>query len=279
MFHRSVGPLGLSLRPNLATARASEGQSPACFPCFWRFSLFNLFDCFPSCLASPLGPKWHPKPTVCPPMAASPPQNTNKRYKDDTKKDVWTPSKYFSCFSRLISSHPPKQTNPQTHKPTDTKTWPVGMRARALNPHVALCQRACLHTSWVPCLHLPFCMCLLHSTFCTPPCSLTSVGFLLCFLPKESFEMIAFGDFAYSAGPGFFRDRPFFFVPFSASIFGMIFDGFWFHFWITCLMSFHILALFFRACFLYRFVIEFRMEFGLIFDVFLIPLPFAHATF
>ena len=40
------------------------------------------------------------------------------------------------------------------------------------------------------------------------------------------------------------------------------------HFWITFLMSFHILALFFRACFLYRFVIEFRMKFGFIFDVF-----------
>ena len=33
MFHASVGPLGLSLRPNLATARAREGQSPRCFPC------------------------------------------------------------------------------------------------------------------------------------------------------------------------------------------------------------------------------------------------------
>ena len=54
LFHPTVGPLGLSLRPNLATARASEGQFPACFPCFWLFSLFDLFDGFPSCLASPL---------------------------------------------------------------------------------------------------------------------------------------------------------------------------------------------------------------------------------
>ena len=49
-----------------------------------------------------------------------------------------------------------------------------------------------------------------------------------------------------------------------ASIFGVIFDGLWFHFWITFLMSFHILVFFFRPCFLYRFFIEFRMEFGLI---------------
>ena len=54
MFHASVGPLGLSLRPSLATARAREIQSPACFPFFWLFSLFDLFDCFPSCPASPL---------------------------------------------------------------------------------------------------------------------------------------------------------------------------------------------------------------------------------
>ena len=153
------------------------------------------------------------------------------------------------------------------------------MRACALNPHVVAGHRACLGASWVPCLHLPFCMCLLHSTFCTPPCSLTSVGFLLCFLPKESFEMIAFGDYAHSARPRFFPGSPPFFVPFFASIFGVIFDGFWLHFWITFLMNFHILALFFRACFLYRFFIEFRMDFGFIFDVFLIPLPFEHATF
>ena len=44
-------------------------------------------------------------------------------------------------------------------------------------------------------------------------------------------------------------------------------------------MRFHILALFFRACFLYLFFIKIRMDFGLIFDVFWIPLPFAHATF
>jgi hypothetical protein len=55
--------------------------------------------------------------------------------------------------------------------------------------------------------------------------------------------------------------------------------GFLVHYWITFLMIFHLLALFFRAWFLYRFFIEFRMDFGLMFDVFLIPLPFAHATF
>ena len=91
------------------------------------------------------------------------------------------------------------------------------MRACALNPHVVAGHRACLRPVWVPCLHLPFCRCLLHvhSTFCTPPCSHPSVGFLLCFLPKDSFEMIGFGDDAHSAMPGF---RPSFFVPFFASI-------------------------------------------------------------
>ena len=55
----------------------------------------------------------------------------------------------------------------------------------------------------------------------------------------------------------------------------------WFldHFWITFLMIFHHLALFFRAWFLCRFFIKIRRGFDLIFDVFLIPLPFAHATF
>ena len=83
LFHPTVGPLGLSLRPNLATARASEGQSPACFPCFWRFSLFQFVRLFSVLPSIPLGPKWHPKATVCSPMAASRPQNANKRYKDD----------------------------------------------------------------------------------------------------------------------------------------------------------------------------------------------------
>jgi hypothetical protein len=58
---------------------------------------------------------------------------------------------------------------------------------KRLNPHVAACHRACLDALWVPCLHLPFCMCLLHSTFCTPPCSHPSVGFLLCFFLKNVF--------------------------------------------------------------------------------------------
>ena len=68
--------------------------------------------------------------------------------------------------------------------------------------------------------------------------------------------------------------------------FGMLFsnmfwDYCWFlaHFWITFLMMFHLLALLFRAWFLYRFFIEVLMDFGFIFDVFKIPLPFAHATF
>ena len=75
MFHRSVGPLGLSLRPNLATARAREGQSPACFPCFWLFSLFRFVRLFSVLLGNPLGPKCHPKTAVCSPMAATRPQN------------------------------------------------------------------------------------------------------------------------------------------------------------------------------------------------------------
>ena len=52
---------------------------------------------------------------------------------------------------------------------------------------------------------------------------------------------------------------PFFSSRFFASILGMIFDRFWLHFWITLLMSFHILALFFRVCFLYRSFIELRV--------------------
>ena len=90
LFHPTVGPLGLSLRPNLATARASEGQFPACFPCFWLFSLFRFVRLFSVLPSIPLGPKWHPKATVCSPMAASRPQNANKRYKDDTTSDETT---------------------------------------------------------------------------------------------------------------------------------------------------------------------------------------------
>jgi hypothetical protein len=55
MFHASIGPLGLSLRPNLASASAREGQSLLCFCMFLdrdSFSQFlDLFNCFPSCLA------------------------------------------------------------------------------------------------------------------------------------------------------------------------------------------------------------------------------------
>ena len=44
MFHASVGPLGLSLRPNLATARAGEGQSIRCFLCFLDRDTFSHFS-------------------------------------------------------------------------------------------------------------------------------------------------------------------------------------------------------------------------------------------
>ena len=131
LFHPTVGPLGLSLRPNLATARASEGQSPARFPCFWRFSLFQFVRLFSVLPRIPLGPKWHPKATVCSPMAASRSQNTNKRYKDNKKRTFGHLLNILHVFSVLFRRAPPQQTNPQTHKPTDTKTWPGGMRARA----------------------------------------------------------------------------------------------------------------------------------------------------
>ena len=129
LFHPTVGPLGLSLRPNLATARASEGQSPACFPCFWRFSFFQFVRLFSVLPSIPLGPKWHPKATVCSPMAASRLQNTDKQYKDDTKKDVWTPSKYFSCFPALFRRTPP---NKRTHKPTNRQIQKPGPAECAL---------------------------------------------------------------------------------------------------------------------------------------------------
>ena len=45
----------------------------------------------------------------------------------------------------------------------------------------------------------------------SPECSHPSVGFLLCFLPKESFEIIVFGAHAGSAGPRFFPGSPPFF--------------------------------------------------------------------
>ena len=135
---------------------------------------------------------------------------------------------------------------------------------------------------------LAFCTCLFALSLCTSlfafhfALTLHStflVYFLRTSLRRMSFEMIGFGDPATSADLARHGFRSSFFVSFFACIFGVIFDGFWLHFWITFWMSFHTLDLFFRACFWYRFFIEFRMEFGHIFDVFLIPLPFAHATF
>ncbi len=99
--------------------------------------------------------------------------------------------------------------------------------------------------------------------------------FFLGYILSGGFFDVKLGGCGVTPPPPFSHQ----FYQFSRSIFGGHFSGFWLHFWITFLMSFHILALFFRACFLYRFFIEFRMDFGLIFDVFLIPLPFAHATF
>ena len=61
LFYASVGPLGLSLQPNIATARAREGQSPACFRCFWLFSLFRFVRLFSVLPCIPLGQKWHAK--------------------------------------------------------------------------------------------------------------------------------------------------------------------------------------------------------------------------
>ena len=51
-----------------------------------------------------------------------------------------------------------------------------------------------------------------------------------------------------------------------SGIFEIIFD-FWFIFGSLFLMIFHLLA-FFSSMILYRFFIKFRMDFGLIFDVF-----------
>ena len=117
--------------------------------------------------------------------------------------------------THLPHKHPPRNANQVTNR-KDPKRGGGGDRPLAAFNESARGRRhrACLRALWVPCLHLPFCMCLLHSTFCTPPCSLTSVGFLLCFLPKESFEMIAFGDYAHSAGPRFFPGSPPFFRTF-----------------------------------------------------------------
>jgi len=116
MFHASVGPLGLSLRPNLATARAREGQFPACFPCFLLFSLFRFVRWFSVVPSIPLGPKWHPKATVCSPMAASRPQNANKRYKDDTTNDETTKT----TTQRTTKRHNDKTTNDRNTEITKT---------------------------------------------------------------------------------------------------------------------------------------------------------------
>ena len=116
LFHASVGPLGLSLRPNLATARAREGQSPACFPCFWLFSLFRFVRWFSVLPSIPLGQKWHPKATVCSPMAASRPQNANKRYKDDTTNDETTKT----TTQRTTKRQNDKTTNDQNTEITKT---------------------------------------------------------------------------------------------------------------------------------------------------------------
>ena len=159
-------------------------------------------------------------------------------------------------------------------------------------PHVVVTtERVCVRSGLPVCTclsALAFCTCLSSLSLCTSlfalhsvltPHSTFLVYFLRTSLRRMSFEMIGFGETPYHAGQRLCSFTLSFFVSFFASIFGVIFDGFWLHFWITFWMSFHILALFFRACFWYRFFIEFRMDFGLIFDVFLIPLPFAHATF
>ena len=134
-------------------------------------------------------------------------------------------------------------------------------------------------TSALAFFHFPFALHFLHSTLYSPLIDFLSVLTCCTSLRRMSFEMIGFGETPYCAGQRLCRFTLSFFLSFFASIFGVIFDGFWLHFWITFWISFHILALFFRACFWYRFSIEFRMDFGLIFDVFLVPLPFAHATF
>ena len=91
----------------------------------------------------------------------------------------------------------PKPSNPTTPQTISLKHRPGGMRACALNPHVAAGTRACLGPFRVPfCMFLSECA-FLHSTFCTPPLHstflapfswLSSVCFLSeGFLPKEIF--------------------------------------------------------------------------------------------
>ena len=58
------------------------------------------------------------------------------------------------------------------------------MHAQALNPHVVAGHRACLSPVWVPFLHLPFCVCLLHSTLFSPFSRLSSFVFFRRILLK-----------------------------------------------------------------------------------------------
>jgi hypothetical protein len=151
-------------------------------------------------------------------------------------------------------------------------------------PHVVVTtERVCVPV-WVACLHLPFFTFPLHFTFCIPLCTHPSFDFLsVCtfFAPHSEgclLKWLGLAKLRTMSGSG--GDvLCSLFSSFFASIFGVIFDGFGYHFWITFWISFHILALFFRTCLLYRFFIEFQIDFGLMFDVFLIPLTFAHATF
>ena len=88
----------------------------ACFPCLWLFSLFRFVRLFSVLPSTPLGPKWHPKATVCSPMAASRPQNANKRYKDDTTNDETTKT----TTQRTTKRQNDKTTNDQITEITKT---------------------------------------------------------------------------------------------------------------------------------------------------------------
>ena len=115
-FMLPLGPWACHCGPTLRPPGPGRANPLHVFPVFLLFSLFRFVRLFSVLPSIPLGPKWHPKATVCSPMAASPPQNANKRYKDDTTNDETTKT----TTQRTTKRHNDKTTNDRNTEITKT---------------------------------------------------------------------------------------------------------------------------------------------------------------
>ena len=97
-------------------------------------------------------------------------------------------------------------------------------------------------------------------------------SFFFCWFIFYLWPYSVLGAPRQSSAPGLFLFVSHVFVVEFLLTFHILFGSFVWWFFIFWLLLF-------RAWFLYRFFIDFVMDFGLTFDVFLIPLPFAYATF